>query len=67
MDKCIHKRTKDFEITGDMCLDCGKFRSSFEGEDDLWVEIVDIVKEWQDENRTYTPAERQLDVRLDCR
>lgn len=29
--------------------------------------IEECLDEWQDEDRTYTPAERQLDVRLDRR
>jgi RNase H-fold protein (predicted Holliday junction resolvase) len=30
-------------------------------------EIEFLVEEWQDESRTYTPAERNLAVRLDRR
>lgn len=30
-------------------------------------DIQDEIKDWEDEERTYTPAERQLAVRLDRR
>ena len=29
-------------------------------------DLIDLIATWQDENRTYTPAEQQLDMRLDC-
>ena len=34
----------------------------------LHEEAFEICHEigWQDESRTYTPAERQLDTRIDC-
>ena len=31
------------------------------------AELEALIQDWQDEERTYTPAERQLDVRLDRR